>query len=281
MRVGENLAATPGGSMNYIFLGTTLTMVLVASAFVALPLARRKPSLKIPIILMAIVVPINAIGLYAVVGSPDALNAGAAHSDKTKSAESNSSIPSVSVLVNGLQARLEQEPNDAGGWLLLAKSYQHLGQHDRAQFAYERAKALGQTDAQFESSSENGSIVSNESKTTAGSMLRGRVTLAEELVAQVNADDTVFIFAKESRSHRMPVAAIRRPASALPIDFELTNSDAMIAGTDLANYATLVVTARISPSGRALDTGWEAWTDPITPGSDQMINLTIASGNGE
>ena len=267
--------------MNYIFWGTTLAMVLIASAFVALPLARRKPSLRIPIILMAIVVPITAIGLYAVVGSPDALNAGTAHSDSTKSVDANSSIPSMSVLVNGLQVRLEQEPNDAGGWLLLAKSYQHLGQHDRAQLAYERAKALGQTDAQFESSGEDVSLVPTESMTTAGSMLRGRVTLAEELVSQVSADDTVFIFAKESRSHRMPVAAIRRPASALPIEFELTNSDAMIAGTDLANYKTLVVTARISPSGRALDAGWEAWTDPITPGSDQMIDLTIASSTDE
>ena len=267
--------------MNYIFLGTILTMVLVASAFVALPLARRKPSLKIPIILMAIVVPITAIGLYAVVGSPDALNAGTAHLDSAKSAESNSSIPSVSVLINGLQERLEQEPNDAGGWLLLAKSYQHLGQHDRAQSAYERAKALGKTDAQFESSGEDVSLVSSESTTAPGSTLRGRVSLAEGLVSQVSADDTVFIFAKESRSHRMPVAAIRRPASALPIEFELTNSDVMIAGTDLANYTTLVVTARISPSGRALDAGWEAWTDPVTPGSEEMIDLTIASSNDE
>jgi len=267
--------------MNYIFLGTTLIMVFIASAFVALPLARRKPPLRIPIILMAMIVPITAIGLYAVVGSPDALNTGTAHSDSRKSAETNSSPPSVSVLVNGLQARLEQEPNDAGGWLLLAKSYQHLGQHDRAQVAYERAKALGKIDAQFESSGEDVSLVSTESMTTAGSMLRGRVTLAEELVTQVSADDTVFIFAKESRSHRMPVAAIRRPASALPIEFELTNSDAMIAGTDLANYTTLVVTARISPSGRALDAGWEVWTDPVTPGSEQMINLTISSSNDE
>ena len=107
--------------MNYIFWGITLTMVLIASAFVALPLARRKPPLRIPIILMAIVVPITAIGLYAVVGSPDALHAGTAHSDNTKKGESDSSIPSVSVLVNGLQARLEQEPNDAGGWLLLMR----------------------------------------------------------------------------------------------------------------------------------------------------------------
>jgi hypothetical protein len=267
--------------MNYIFLGSTLTMVLIASAFVALPLVRRKPTLRLPIILMATVVPITAIGLYAVVGSPDALNAGTAHSDRTKSAESNSSIPSVSVLVNGLQERLEQEPNDAGGWLLLAKSYQHLGQYDRAQLAYERAEALGKTDAQFKSSIENVPLESANSKTAPGSMLRGRVTLAEELVSQVNADDTVFIFAKESRSHRMPVAAIRRPASALPIEFELTNSDVMIAGTDLANYATLVVTARISPSGRALDTGWEAWTEPVVPGSDRVIDLTIASSNDE
>lgn len=55
-------------------------------------------------------------------------------------------IASVSSLVAGLEARLEQEPDDAKGWLLLAKSYWHLGRAEDARDAYGKASALGQAD---------------------------------------------------------------------------------------------------------------------------------------
>ena len=47
-------------------------------------------------------------------------------------------------------AKLHENPDDGDGWVLLAKSYKHLGQMDEARSAYERAKAVGRSDAFLE-----------------------------------------------------------------------------------------------------------------------------------
>jgi cytochrome c-type biogenesis protein CcmH len=60
-------------------------------------------------------------------------------------------VAPVAQLVDGLAARLHQDPNDAAGWLLLAKSYRHLGRPSEAGAAYAKAKRLGKTDPDLES----------------------------------------------------------------------------------------------------------------------------------
>ena len=57
---------------------------------------------------------------------------------------------SVTNLVGGLEAKLSQNPNDAKGWLLLAKSHDHLGDRQAAWAAYARARELGLNDNSFE-----------------------------------------------------------------------------------------------------------------------------------
>jgi cytochrome c-type biogenesis protein CcmH len=56
----------------------------------------------------------------------------------------------VSQLLIGLEEKLARNPDDAGGWLLLAQSYRHLGQPESARRAYEKASQLGKTDAALE-----------------------------------------------------------------------------------------------------------------------------------
>ena len=60
-----------------------------------------------------------------------------------------SAPPPVSSLVDGLSARLHENPDDADGWLLLAKSYRFLERRSDARLAYERAAALGKTDPEL------------------------------------------------------------------------------------------------------------------------------------
>lgn len=50
---------------------------------------------------------------------------------------------SIEEVTARLAARLEREPNDAGGWVLLAQSYEYLGRKDDAAKARARAEALG------------------------------------------------------------------------------------------------------------------------------------------
>ena len=59
-------------------------------------------------------------------------------------------LASVSSLIGGLEARLAESPEDGKGWLLLAKSYHHLGETRQASTAYRRAAELGLSDPTFE-----------------------------------------------------------------------------------------------------------------------------------
>lgn len=55
-------------------------------------------------------------------------------------------IVAFAFMVEGLAIRLEENPEDGASWLLLAKSYKHLGQIPDAIAAYAKAAALGKTD---------------------------------------------------------------------------------------------------------------------------------------
>ena len=57
---------------------------------------------------------------------------------------------SVAELIGGLERRLEEDPNDGKGWLLLAKSHDHLGNTAAAWSSYARAKELGTSDDALE-----------------------------------------------------------------------------------------------------------------------------------
>lgn len=52
-------------------------------------------------------------------------------------------VPSVAELVTGLEQRLQDNPNDMQGWVLLGKSYHHLQNWSKATEAFEQAKKLG------------------------------------------------------------------------------------------------------------------------------------------
>ena len=64
-------------------------------------------------------------------------------------ASADGKVPSVATMVVGLEDRLENEPDDGKGWLLLAKSYDFLGRDADARAAYRKADALGNGDAEL------------------------------------------------------------------------------------------------------------------------------------
>jgi cytochrome c-type biogenesis protein CcmH len=106
-----------------------------------------------------VLIPLIALGIYSQLGSPDALSVNGSRADRsqvgTNSAndgKSNKGTASVASLVDGLKQRLEQEPNDADGWILLARSYEHIGRRTEAIAAYDNAKSLGKTDPTLDES---------------------------------------------------------------------------------------------------------------------------------
>lgn len=50
---------------------------------------------------------------------------------------------SIDDLVEGLRARLEREPGDMNGWVLLGRSYHFLQRWPEATAAFDKARALG------------------------------------------------------------------------------------------------------------------------------------------
>ena len=271
--------------MTFQFWGLIVTMLVFAIAVVAVPLGNGKPLLSTPGILVAVAIPAVTLALYAFLGSPDAATADFGQARRAQfesypasNSRSGKSAASVASLVDGLKHRLDREPNDSGGWLLLARSYQHLGHHDEASFAYERARSLGKTDLEFEKLLRGASRSVQDAIAHSGPALRGRVELSPAAASSVNPDDTIFIFAKESPDQRMPIVALRKPAADLPIEFNLTDAHVMVPGTHLADFETLVVTARVSRSGLATDVieGLEVWSEPVSPIDGAEIELIIA-----
>jgi len=274
--------------MSFQFWFFAIVMLIMATAFVAIPLKDGRPLFATPIALTALLVPLTAIALYVLLGSPAAVIAATAQrqydTQGTASAASDRPAPSqssVASLVDGLRDRLENEPDDASGWLLLAQSYEHLGRRDEALAAYAHAQSLGKTDAKFEALLPGANAATQVSAVESGPAIRGRVVLAAEAATLVRPDDTVFIFAKQSAQDRMPVMALRRSVADLPIDFALTDREMMVPGTLLADFEELLVMARVSRNGSAADTsaGLEAWSQPVLPADGGTIELTIGAAS--
>lgn len=86
-------------------------------------------------IAVLVVLPIIAFGTYTQIGSPDAINIKAAH----KQAEVEQGKVAFEQAVAQLEQKLEQEPNNVEGWLMLAKSYRYLGRVEEIVAVFERA----------------------------------------------------------------------------------------------------------------------------------------------
>jgi hypothetical protein len=260
-------------------------MLALAIGFLVYPLLRERAS-RNHALAIGLVLPLATFWTYAQVGAPGAI----AHNPPVVVAtprdgrvDSPMRGASVANLVVGLKKRLETTtPDDAGGWLLLAQSYEYLGRDNDAQIAFERARSLGADPRSLPAALPGG-----DAPATAGEApgLRGRVALSPAAAGRVRPTDTVFVFAKASADQRMPIAALRRPASDLPFDFALTDREAIVPGTHIGDFETLLVSAQVSRSGRAQDLlaglSVASATTPTDAQSDieLLISAAAAAGN--
>ena len=102
--------------------------------------ASQRPSRKTAISL-AILLPAAALGLYGLLGSPEAL-------DPNRTApRPQMTADQVNDMVSKLAERLKANPDDLKGWVMLARSYKALGRHAEAAEAYGKAEPLVRQDA--------------------------------------------------------------------------------------------------------------------------------------
>jgi cytochrome c-type biogenesis protein CcmH len=248
----------------------------------ATPPAARRRSKAVPVV-VGIAVPLLAVGVYLMTGTPAALNS-----------EMPASPHQVEALVARLAERLRERPEDLDGWVLLARSYDAMGRSAEAARAFEQAEKLApralEQDPQnltalalagsaafrrseykaaagywermlalLPAGSEEAAGVqanieearSRSGKSTATAALRGTVRIAPQLRERVAPDDTVFIFARAAEGPPMPLAVLRKRVRDLPASFALDDSMAMTPQMKLSAFQRVVVGARISKSGNA------------------------------
>lgn len=256
------------------FWALVVAMTLLAIPFVAAPLFHGKNRFRPAGI--AVALPLFSVGLYLYVGSPAAAGVGPAPHQSMQTrvqvpASGKKPAGSVASMVDGLAARLRENPEDGKSWLLLARSYKHLQRMPEAMRAYERAAALGEHDAALAALSEPTAPVNSPAQ------IAGKVELSERSKDIVLPTDTVFVFARAVGGPPMPVAVMQRPASELPLDFVLDDRQALSADAKLSNFERVVVTARISRSGVATDAlqQLEARSEEVVVADNRHLNLII------
>jgi cytochrome c-type biogenesis protein CcmH len=105
----------------------------------------------------------------------------------------------------------------------------------------------------------------------------GTVSIDSRLVARVQRDATLFIYAKAADSPGPPLAVLRTTAAAWPVSFHLDDSMAMIPSRRLSQFDKVVVEARISRSGQATPSSGDLYvTSPVLhPAAGKKLALVI------
>jgi len=104
------------------------------------PGARRREWL--PAALVAGLVPLVAIGLYAWIGSPKVPSVPFASRPAPPAAAGQETPPDIETMLARVRERLAQNPDDLRGWTILARSSATIGQYDDAIAAYDQAIRL-------------------------------------------------------------------------------------------------------------------------------------------
>ena len=148
------------------------------------PLTGRVPSTRTSVIVYAlsVFIPVGAVAFYLLVGNPKALSSAPAATGPPSAAqpERQMSPQQIAANVDKLAERLKQNPNDAQGWLMLARSYIMLERYAEAAKAYERATALNANDADLWADYAEALALSN------GQNLAGKPTEAINRALQVD-----------------------------------------------------------------------------------------------
>ena len=261
-------------------------MSACAVGLLLLPLLRRGDRIgarsTLPYYVTALFVPVVAIGIYAAIGRPqsaDLRGSPAPMASEPASAPRQEGVASVASLVDGLAARLEREPDDAGGWLLLAKSYRHLDDREDARSAYLRAKDLGRTDDELEAYLVGAAAAPAGVAASDAPAISGRVSIAGDKAGELDSTDTVFIVARAASGSPVPLAVVRTTVADLPFEFRMTDADAMVAGNNISSAGSIVVAAKVSAEGDAMRTlpGFDAVSEPFAAAESPYLNLELGS----
>lgn len=169
--------------------------------------------------LIGILLPALAIGVYVVVGTPEALTAqpqaAVAQGDQGHAVTDEQ----IQAMVARLAERLQQNPEDGEGWLMLAKSYSAMGRFGESVKAYGEAARRLPPDAQ---------LLADYADAVAMSQGRNLLGEPETLVAQALKIDPENVkalaisgtIAYTKKDYKAAAAAWRKVLAVVPPDSE-------------------------------------------------------------
>ena len=107
------------------------------------------PRYKRTAIALGVLLPVLAVGGYAAVGNPAAVVPEIARAAPATPVAQTEADKQMDELFRLAEERLNKEPNDVKGWLLLARAKASVGMFDSAMKAYEKAAALDPKDSEM------------------------------------------------------------------------------------------------------------------------------------
>jgi len=104
-------------------------------------LSRQSPSLRGGLILL-LLIPLGSLGLYQVVGTPAGIDVQGRPEPGHASLANGGEAGDLAEMTEHLRKRLEQQPDDIEGWVLLGRSYKAMQQYDKALEVLRHAREL-------------------------------------------------------------------------------------------------------------------------------------------
>ena len=220
-------------------------------------------------------------------------------------------VDSIDLLVDGLKAKLENNPGDMKGWVLLAKSYHYLQRWDESAEAYGKAKELGYEGEEADFSVKDGSssvaVSGGDNQNQSASPMDGMmfaaikditdkesspasltvsVSLDPSLAERLSPNSLIFIFVKAAAKDNTPasgppLAVVKKQAGELPLTLSLNDSMAMLPGHTMSSASQVFVSARVSMNGDPIKqfNDIEKVVGPISARSKDLISIVIGGMN--
>jgi cytochrome c-type biogenesis protein CcmH len=330
--------------------------------------------------LAALAIPLAAFVIYQVIGTPEIITRLASHPGGMPTASSQSqdgsmqNMPPIEDLVKRLAAKLQEEPDNLEGWIMLGRSYLAMNDPSSAINAFERAmeindkhvgllltyaetiasnagndftgraapmvekafqlepgnpnalwiagilayqrsdfqiaverwsklrgllkpqsaelesvnEALDDARTQLELPKEEAELpnivqtktpAAEQQPANSGKSIQVEISLSPEIENRAKPENLLFIYAKAMSGPPMPLAAVRKRVSDLPLTISLDDSMAMMPQMKLSKFTEVAVGARISLSGSptAQPGDLEGEIGSVSPGQTETVKIIIDS----
>lgn len=127
------------------FIATAIAVL--AAVFITWPLLRDRAAVRNYGLALLVLVPVAALFLYQSVGAPEGLGITGTPGQPQRTANHPGQVnQEIDAMVAGLENRLQENPADLDGWLLLGRTYKAMQRYDQAESALVRAIQLAPND---------------------------------------------------------------------------------------------------------------------------------------